>query len=67
MTNAEATIAENAATVAEQGAHVAPDKTSPKKGANPKKGADRVGVARHNYARGSPTASFFCSRSVATL
>jgi Protein of unknown function (DUF3489) len=37
MTNAEATITENAATVAEQGAHVAPEKASSKKGASPKK------------------------------
>jgi hypothetical protein len=33
MTNAEATITENAATVAEQGAHVAPEKAATKKGA----------------------------------
>ena len=31
MTNAEATITENAASVAEQGAHVAPEKASSKK------------------------------------
>jgi hypothetical protein len=30
MTNAEATITENAATVAEQGAHVAPEKAASK-------------------------------------
>src|ERR1700676_275231 len=42
MTNAEATITENAATVAEQGAHVAPEKTSPKKGASQKKGAPKA-------------------------
>jgi hypothetical protein len=41
MTNAEATITENAATVAEQGAHVAPEKASSKKGASPKKGAPK--------------------------
>jgi hypothetical protein len=41
MTNAEATITENAATVAEQGAHVAPEKVSSKKGATQKKGAPR--------------------------
>ena len=41
MTNAEATITENAATVAEQGAHVAPEKTSSKKGASQKKGAPK--------------------------
>jgi hypothetical protein len=39
MTNAEATITENAATVAEQGAPVAPKETAPKKGASQKKGA----------------------------
>ena len=33
MTNAESTTTENAATVAEQGAHVAPEKASSKKGA----------------------------------
>jgi hypothetical protein len=41
MTNAEATIAENAAAVAEQGAHVAPEKASSKKGATQKKGAPK--------------------------
>jgi hypothetical protein len=41
MTNAEATITENAATVAEQGAHVAPEKASSKKGATQKKGAPK--------------------------
>ena len=41
MTNAEATITENAATIAEQGAHVAPEKASPKKGASQKKGAPK--------------------------
>jgi IMP dehydrogenase/GMP reductase len=41
MTNAEATITENAASVAEQGAHVAPEKASSKKGASPKKGAPK--------------------------
>jgi hypothetical protein len=42
MTNAEPSIAENAATVAEQGAHVAPEKASSKKGASPKKGAPKA-------------------------
>jgi Protein of unknown function (DUF3489) len=37
MTNAEATTTENAAAVAELGAHVAPEKTSSKKGATQKK------------------------------
>jgi hypothetical protein len=41
MTNAEATITENAAAVAEQGAHVAPEKASSKKGATQKKGAPK--------------------------
>jgi hypothetical protein len=41
MTNAEATITENAATVAEQGAHVEPEKASTKKGATQKKGAPK--------------------------
>jgi Protein of unknown function (DUF3489) len=41
MTNAEATNTENAATVAEQGAHVAPEKASSKKGATQKKGAPK--------------------------
>jgi Protein of unknown function (DUF3489) len=39
MTNQEATTA---ATVAEQGAHAAPAKTSPKKRATPKKGAPKA-------------------------
>jgi len=38
MTNAEAITTENAAAVAEQGANVAPEKASSKKGATPKKG-----------------------------
>jgi hypothetical protein len=41
MTNTEATITENAATVAEQGAHVAPETASSKKGATQKKGAPK--------------------------
>jgi hypothetical protein len=41
MTNAEATATENTATVAEQGAHVAPTKASSKKGASQKKGAPK--------------------------
>jgi uncharacterized protein DUF3489 len=39
MTNQEATNADTAATVAEQGAHVAPEKGTAKKGASQKKGA----------------------------
>ena len=46
MTNAEATITENAATVAEQGAHVAPEKTSSKKGASKGQKAARGGKAK---------------------
>src|ERR1700680_3732282 len=42
MTNAEATTTENAASVAEQGAHVAPEKASSKKGASQKKGAPKA-------------------------
>jgi hypothetical protein len=41
MTNAEATITENAASVAEQGAHAAPEKTSSKKGASQKEVAPK--------------------------
>ena len=41
MTNAEGTITENAAAVAEQGAYVAPEKASSKKGTSPKKGAPK--------------------------
>jgi hypothetical protein len=41
MTNAEATTTENAATVAEQGAHAAAEKASSKKGATQKKGAPK--------------------------
>jgi hypothetical protein len=42
MTNAEATITENTATVAEQGAQVAPEKASSKKGASQKKSAPKA-------------------------
>ena len=41
MTNGAATTTENAATVAEHGAHVAPEKASSKKGASPKKDAPK--------------------------
>jgi hypothetical protein len=41
MANAEAIITENAATVAEQGAHIAPEKASSKKGVSQKKGASK--------------------------
>jgi hypothetical protein len=41
MTKAEATITENAATVAEQGAHVSPEKVPSKKGATQKNGASK--------------------------
>ena len=42
MTNAEGTITENAAAVAEQGAYIAPEKASSKKGASQKKGAPKA-------------------------
>jgi hypothetical protein len=38
MTNGEATTTEKAATVAEQGAHVAPEKASSKMGHHPDEG-----------------------------
>ena len=41
MTNAENTATEQTAAVAEQGAHVAPEKASSKKGASRKKGAPK--------------------------
>jgi hypothetical protein len=53
MTNAEATITENAATVGEQGAHVAPEKTSLKKGATQKKGAPKGQKAAKGKAKAS--------------
>jgi Protein of unknown function (DUF3489) len=55
MTNAEATITETAATVAEQGAHVAPEKASSKKGAIQKKGAPKgQKTAKGRKAKASP-------------
>jgi hypothetical protein len=54
MTNAEATIAENAATVAELGAHVAPEKASSKKGASTKKGAPKGQKAAKSKAKAAP-------------
>jgi hypothetical protein len=54
MTNAAATITENAATVAEQGAHVAPEKTSSKKGASQKKGAPKGQKAAKGKAKAAP-------------
>jgi hypothetical protein len=55
MTNAEATTTENAATVAEQGAHVAPEKASSKKGATQKKGAPKSQkAAKGGKAKASP-------------
>jgi Protein of unknown function (DUF3489) len=53
MTNAEATITETAATVAEQGARVAPEKASSKKGASPKKGAPKGQKAAKGKAKAS--------------
>ena len=53
MTNAEATIDENAATVAEQGAHVAPEKGPSKKGAASKKNAPKSQKAATGKAKQS--------------
>jgi len=53
MTNAEATITENAATVAGQGAHVAPEKAPSKKGATQKKGAPKGQKAAKGKAKAS--------------
>src|SRR5580704_14427458 len=55
MTNAEATtITENAATVAEQGAHVAPERASSKKGATHKKGTPKGQKSAKGKAKASP-------------
>jgi hypothetical protein len=55
MTNSEATITENAPTVAEQGAHVAPEKASSKKGTTQKKGAPKgQKAAKGGKAKASP-------------
>jgi hypothetical protein len=54
MTNAEATITENAATVAEQGAHVGPEKASPKKGAQKKSAPKGQKAAKGGQALASP-------------
>src|ERR1700680_1484425 len=54
MTNAEATITENAATVAEQGAPVAPEKASSKKGATQMKGAPKRQKAAKGKAKAVP-------------
>jgi hypothetical protein len=55
MTNAEATITENDAAVAGQGAHVAPEKASSKKGATDKKGAPKSQkAAKGGKAKASP-------------
>src|ERR1700694_5225574 len=54
MTNAEATTSENPATVAEQGAHVAPEKAASKKGATQKKGAPKGQKAAKGKAKASP-------------
>ena len=52
MTNAEATITENATTVAEQGADVAPEKASSKKGTSQKKGAPKGQKAAKGKSQG---------------
>jgi hypothetical protein len=54
MTNAEATITENAATVAEQGAHVGPEKASPKKRAQKKSAPKGQKAAKGGQALASP-------------
>ena len=54
MTNAEATMTENAATVAKQGAPVAPEKASSKKGATQKKGAPKGQKAAKGKAPAAP-------------
>jgi hypothetical protein len=47
-------ITESTATVAEQGAHVAPGKASSKKGASPKKGAPKGQKAAKGKTKASP-------------
>jgi hypothetical protein len=54
MTNAEATITENAATLAEQGVHVAPEKASSKKGATQKKSVPKGQKSAKGKAKASP-------------
>jgi Protein of unknown function (DUF3489) len=54
MTNAEATITENAAAAAEQGTHVAPEKASSKKGATQKKGAPKAKKGAKGKAPATP-------------
>jgi hypothetical protein len=55
MTNVEASITENAATVAEQGAHVAPKEPSSKKGASQKRGAPKGHKSAKGKAKAKPT------------
>jgi hypothetical protein len=55
MKNAEATATDTAATVAEQGAHVAPEKAPSKKGVSQKKGAPK-GQKAANGAKTKPAA-----------
>jgi Protein of unknown function (DUF3489) len=54
MTNVEATITENAATIAEHDAHVAPEKVSSKKGATQKKGTPKSKKAAKSKAKALP-------------
>ena len=55
MTNTEATITENATSIAEQGAHVAPEKASSKKQASQKKGAPKgQKAAKAGRAKATP-------------
>jgi Protein of unknown function (DUF3489) len=54
MTNAEATITENAATVAEPGATVVPEKASAEKGTTQKKGAPKGQKVAKGKAKAAP-------------
>jgi hypothetical protein len=63
MRNAEANTTENSATVAEQGAHVAPEKASSKKGATQKKGAPKGQKAAKGKAKASRKKEAICDDS----
>jgi hypothetical protein len=66
MTNAEATITENATTVAEQGAHVEQERASSKKGATQKKGAPKgQKAAKGGKAKASPKRGATAGRKAA--
>ena len=65
MTNAETNA--KAATVAEQGAHVAPEKASSKKGASQKKGAPKgQKTAKSGKAKAAPKKQATASKKAAT-